>query len=172
MSRIAFGVSALFLVAALPAAAASHSHDHGAGQGHGGAHAHGHWTAPATAQTTVNPVPATADSLRTGAALFQQNCATCHGPSGRGDGELAGDLETAPADLMTMAPTHTDGDFAWKIANGRGEMPPWEGALSEEEIWHVVNFLKDLPAQMHGAPADQPEGHGGHSHAPGGGHGS
>lgn len=170
MLKVVFAVAALLTVAAHPPAwAMSHSHTHEAGEGHGhgaaaGGHQQGHWNAPAHAQQIPNPMAATADSLRTGAALYQQNCAACHGATGRGDGELAADLETAPADLVTMAPTHPAGDFAWKIANGRGEMPPWEGALTDEEIWHVVNFLKDLPMQMTGAPA--------HSHGTaGGGHG-
>lgn len=38
-----------------------------------------------------------------GARLYAQNCAMCHGPAGRGDGELAPELATAPADLTTIA---------------------------------------------------------------------
>lgn len=53
---------------------------------------------------------------------------------------------------MAMAPGHPPGDFAWKIANGRGEMPPWQCALSDEQIWHIVNFIKDLPSGGEAAP--------------------
>ncbi len=87
-----------------------------------------------------------------GGTLFQENCAACHGADGRGGGGLAADLETVPADLMAMAPGHPPGDFAWKIANGRGEMPPWQGALSDDDIWHIVNFIKELPNDSEAAP--------------------
>lgn len=38
-----------------------------------------------------------------GRALFAENCAMCHGASGRGDGELAAGLDPAPSDLTTIA---------------------------------------------------------------------
>jgi hypothetical protein len=39
----------------------------------------------------------------TGAADFADLCAPCHGPTGVGDGEMAGDLEIKPADLTGLA---------------------------------------------------------------------
>lgn len=44
-----------------------------------------------------------------GAALYAENCAICHGATGRGDGELASDLQPKPADLTTITRRH--GDF-------------------------------------------------------------
>ncbi|MDQ2091584.1 c-type cytochrome [Marimonas arenosa] len=42
-----------------------------------------------------------------GAALFATNCAMCHGPAGRGDGELAREIRSEtgrrPSDLSTIA---------------------------------------------------------------------
>ena len=38
-----------------------------------------------------------------GSRLFAQNCASCHGAGGRGDGLLAAGLEQAPADLTLIA---------------------------------------------------------------------
>ena len=42
-----------------------------------------------------------------GAALFAENCAMCHGPQGRGDGELAAEIKAeqgrSPADLTRLA---------------------------------------------------------------------
>ena len=108
-------------------------------------HHGGHWNAPAHAQAETNPVDASASSIRTGAALFRENCAACHGTDGRGNGSAAAALETTSADLVQMAPGHPDGDFAWKIVNGRGEMPGWGDVLTSEEVWHLVNYLKHLP---------------------------
>lgn len=38
-----------------------------------------------------------------GQALFQENCAICHGAGGRGDGEIAARLDPAPPDLTRIA---------------------------------------------------------------------
>jgi mono/diheme cytochrome c family protein len=78
-----------------------------------------------------------------GARVFDERCSPCHGDTGHGDGILA--------DLLPMRPRnyHTDA-FQWgtswsEIAEtvrlGRsGVMPPFEGALSQEEI-RAVSFL-------------------------------
>ncbi len=149
------------------ALAASHGHAHDDNSTHG----HGHWAAPAHAQSTPNPMQVDAASLEIGAALYQENCAACHGADGRGNGAAAASLEAAPADLAQMAPTHADGDLAWKIENGRGEMPGWAGVLSSTDIWHVVNYLRNLPrlaSISSGGHGDNGHGHdnGGHSHGP------
>ena len=39
----------------------------------------------------------------TGAADYAAFCAGCHGPSGKGDGDLASGLDTRPADLTALA---------------------------------------------------------------------
>ncbi len=38
-----------------------------------------------------------------GRAFFAQNCTSCHGTSGRGDGPLSGDLKPKPTDLTLLA---------------------------------------------------------------------
>jgi hypothetical protein len=45
-----------------------------------------------------------------GAADFNELCAPCHGPSGRGDGPLAEGLDHAPADLTGLS-ARNDGVF-------------------------------------------------------------
>lgn len=117
----------------------------------------GHWMAPAESARRMNPIPADSASRERGRKLFEANCASCHGPTGRGNGPIAARLETLPADLAAMAGQHPDGDFAWKIANGRGPMPAWKGMLTENQIWDLVNYIQSL-----GKPAAS---HGGHRHA-------
>lgn len=111
------------------------------GQG-GAAATSGHWMAPAEAARRGNPVPANDASRER--KLFEANCASCHRPTGRGNGPLAAGLETLPADLVAMARQHPDGDFAWKIASGRGPMPGWKETLTENQIWDLVNFIQNL----------------------------
>lgn len=43
------------------------------------------------------------DADADGAALFAAHCAHCHGTNGRGDGQVARVLETAPPDLTRIA---------------------------------------------------------------------
>lgn len=38
-----------------------------------------------------------------GAALYRQNCAVCHGPGGAGNGVQAGELPVPPANLRALA---------------------------------------------------------------------
>jgi mono/diheme cytochrome c family protein len=105
---------------------------------------HGHWMAPEAAAKRPNPVKANNASRARGKKLFAANCASCHGVAGRGDGPAGAALNPKPADLTAMAGQHPDGDFAWKIANGRGPMPAWNGQLSEKNIWDLVNFINSL----------------------------
>jgi len=107
---------------------------------------HGHWMAPEAAAKRANPVKANNVSRARGKKLFAANCASCHGASARGDGPAGAALNPRPADLTVMAGQHPDGDFAWKIANGRGPMPAWNGQLSEKNIWDLVNFIQGLAA--------------------------
>lgn len=41
--------------------------------------------------------------MPSGAAMYRQNCASCHGPTGAGDGPVAADLPVPPADLRGLA---------------------------------------------------------------------
>ncbi len=95
-----------------------------------------------------NPIPATPDSIATGQELFLANCAVCHGVSGRGDGPAATSLNWPQAnmDLTAHLYQHTDGDLYWWIKKGKAgtPMPGFENRLSDEEVWHLVNYLRTL----------------------------
>ncbi len=49
-------------------------------------------------------------TARSGAVLYRQNCAVCHGPTGAGDGTQAGELPVPPANLRGLSAA-TDGVF-------------------------------------------------------------
>ncbi len=101
------------------------------------------WMAPKDAANTPNPISITSESVRQGKKLYLDNCAGCHGDNVQGmTGEEAG-LEKSPPDLRKRLGNHTDGDFFWKIRHGRGEMPSFEDTLSDEEIWNIINFIKN-----------------------------
>ena len=105
---------------------------------------HAHWSAPPQATKRANPIPPDHTSIARGKNLFKTYCIACHGPGGRGDGPAAAGLNPKPPNLVKMAGHHPDGDIAWKIANGRAPMPGWEKVISEEDIWHLTNFIQSL----------------------------
>lgn len=119
-----------------------HAHKHAKPDhtNHGGAH----WASPKQAAARVNPVKTNEASIARGAKSYATLCVSCHGKHALGDGVAGASLNPKPTNLKAMSGGHSDGDFAWKIENGRGAMPAWKGLLSENEIWDLVNFIQDL----------------------------
>jgi putative copper resistance protein D len=88
--------------------------------------------------------PYAAPSIALGAPLYAENCAMCHGATGRGDGPLAGKLPIRPADLTEPHLfAHKAGDIFWWVSNGRdsGVMPGFADKLSPDQRWNLINFL-------------------------------
>lgn len=102
------------------------------------------WNAPEEAAQRSNPVPKDAAVIERGQKLFEQFCANCHGKNGQGDGPLATALNPKPANLAARAGHHSDGDLAWKIANGRGVMPAYKKQLTETQIWELTHYIQSL----------------------------
>jgi mono/diheme cytochrome c family protein len=95
--------------------------------------------------------------------LYSAYCAVCHGPSGRGDGQIASALKTRPPDLTLIAARRKgtfpsdevariiDGGKPMK-AHGDGDMPAWGEALAksydtlpvEERIRRLVAYLESI----------------------------
>jgi mono/diheme cytochrome c family protein len=105
---------------------------------------HGH---EETGDSLVNPIYPDANSITTGQRLFEQNCAECHGRNGVPPPGL--DLNPYPLDLTVHVPQHADSQIFRFIDGGvpGTAMRAWgegEGALTEEQIWHLVNFLRTL----------------------------
>ena len=92
-------------------------------------------------------VPYQAGSITAGAALYQENCAGCHGPRGAGDGPDGRRLPRSPADLRAPhTAQHTAGDLFWWISHGisGSGMPAFDGHLGEEQRWELINYLRAL----------------------------
>jgi mono/diheme cytochrome c family protein len=113
------------------------------------------WKAPARAAKRKNPIAADEKSIATGKALYVQNCLSCHGEKGKGDGTAAKDLEKKPGDLSAAKMLEqTDGALFWKITEGRKPMPTFEKTLTEENRWTVINYVRTLGPKP-AAPASQ-----------------
>jgi mono/diheme cytochrome c family protein len=73
-----------------------------------------------------------------GKTLYQDNCAGCHGATGKGDGPLKAYLIKAPSDLTTITQRH-QGTFPqqrlWETIDGRGSTEPGPHGSREMPIW-------------------------------------
>lgn len=92
-----------------------------------------------------NPIAATPESIQAGADLYVVYCTPCHGASGKGDGLVAAKF-VPPADLTNpdLQKGRTDGYWQSYLSVGGSVMPSYAEALSPEERWHVVNYLRTL----------------------------
>ena len=109
------------------------------------------WELPEDADKTKNPTASSPESVAKGKELYMErakgNCIFCHGESGAGNEANLARLRRKPADLTNKErmTAMTDGEVFWKISKGiQGIMPAGEKRMSEEERWHVVNYVRTL----------------------------
>lgn len=97
---------------------------------------------------------------RPAADLYAQNCSSCHGASGQGDGPLSAGLNPTPA-------KHADGGYMNALSNehifkvvkeggaavGKSAMmAPWGSSFSDEEITGLVAFMRGLAEPAYDGP--------------------
>jgi mono/diheme cytochrome c family protein len=106
------------------------------------------WVVPENMKTMKNPIAKGDASTKAGSTLYSKNCASCHGKTGLGDGVKARSLKTFPGDFSKDEfKNQTDGDLFYKTKAGRGEMPKYEGKLTDDDIWNTVNYMRTLAGQ-------------------------
>lgn len=109
------------------------------------------WELPDDADKTKNPTTSSEESVAKGKELYltrdKGNCVFCHGETGAGNEANLARLRRKPADISNKErmTAMTDGELFWKISKGiNGIMPAGERRMSEEERWHVVNYIRTL----------------------------
>jgi mono/diheme cytochrome c family protein len=109
------------------------------------------WELPEDADKTKNPTPTTPESVAKGKELYLErtkgNCIFCHGETGSGNEANLAKLRRKPADLTNKErmSAMSDGEVFWKVSKGiTGIMPAGEKRMTEEERWHVVNYVRTL----------------------------
>lgn len=93
-----------------------------------------------------NPIPPTSESVAAGLSLYTTHCYQCHGTGGLGDGPASAGLNPPPADLIVHVPLHPDRalyDFIHDGIEGAA-MPALGETLSDDEVWHIVNYIRTL----------------------------
>ena len=100
----------------------------------------------AQGQALENPFDASSDSVGAGRKQYVFTCRGCHGNRGRGDGDQA-HAGGVPSDFTDDVWQHgeSDGEIFLAIKEGvSADMQPYADQISDEDIWHLVNYLKSL----------------------------
>jgi mono/diheme cytochrome c family protein len=96
-----------------------------------------------------NPIPVTPANVDAGKHVFSYYCVECHGRDGQNTGvPFATRLEPpVPSMASPQVQAYTDGQLKWIIENGifPSGMPASKGTLTDEEVWQIVVYLRDLP---------------------------
>ena len=106
---------------------------------------------PSADRRRSNPEPATTDNLRSGLEHWADHCAICHGNDGSGDTPIGRALYPRAPDMrLTSTQELSDGELFYIIENGvkLTGMPAWGTGTAEGErsSWHLVQFIRRLPA--------------------------
>ena len=76
-----------------------------------------------------------------GAALWTQNCASCHGKDGSGNTAMGKKLGVKD---YTKSQSFSDAEATNVIANGKGKMKAYKGKLSDADIKALVAYVRSL----------------------------
>jgi glucose/arabinose dehydrogenase len=113
--------------------------------------------APTSAKDAKNPYSGDARAANAGQEIYVRSCASCHGNSGAGTGNVP-PLAHGPAQQAS------DGELFWYITQGdiKNGMPSW-AQLPEQQRWLVVTYVKSprsgtgsaVKAEASAAPSDK-----------------
>jgi mono/diheme cytochrome c family protein len=116
-------------------------------------------------QPKIKSVPTKYTSPNSGAEMYMEYCAVCHGKDGKGNGPATPALKTLPTNLATLALRNggvfpemrvissIKGDIVL-TAHGSKDMPVWgsvlsgvsrdDAALIQLRIYNLTNYIKSL----------------------------
>ena len=73
-------------------------------------------------------------------AVFERNCAVCHGP--QGEGKQLGTM-TIPSLRQGAAMTDPDQKLFKQVYDGGNGMPPFKHTLDDRQIQDLVRFIRE-----------------------------
>jgi mono/diheme cytochrome c family protein len=96
-----------------------------------------------------NPLSQTAENIESGKRIFGYYCVVCHGRDGQNTGVPFAANISPPIPSLASADVqrYTDGQLKWIIEHGISPsgMPASKGTLNDDEMWHIVVYLRHLP---------------------------
>ena len=103
------------------------------------------WDVKAEGAKLKNPVKSDDASIKAGKDVWAQQCKSCHGATGKGDGSKAEKIEISIPDFTGKDfQAMSDGEIYYKTTEGRKPMPGFKEKLSDTERWQVVTFMRTL----------------------------
>ena len=118
-------------------------------------------TIPDEYKNRRNPLPATEANRNEGGARYEEYCAACHGLEGKANTLLGGNLYPPASDLTSPhVEQHTDGRLYWIISEGirYSGMPGGRKLHTEQQIWQIVLYVRQLQGKVATKPAQGPTG--------------
>ena len=115
----------------------------------------------ATAQANgTNPVKQTPEVLAKAKAIYQIDCAMCHGDNGDGKTDLATGMSLTMPDWTTPATLagKSDKELFDLIRAGKDKMPPEDtGRAKDPDVWGLILYIRNLSQPQAAAPASAPK---------------
>ncbi|MCX6292652.1 MAG: cytochrome c [Bacteroidetes bacterium] len=110
------------------------------------------WPCPERYVKMVNPIKPDEGILAAGKEVWENNCKSCHGRTGKGDGPKVKNLDFSPIDFSTDEyQSKTDGELFWRATEGRKPMPHNKDKISDIERWSVILYTRTF-AKKAGEP--------------------
>ena len=101
------------------------------------------WTAPTWTDSLYNPYNLEPLTLPQAQEVYILKCIKCHANQGQGY-PLEHTAQEVPDFKQDWFRQQSDGALYWKIREGRGVMPGYKSTLSEEQLWQLVEYVRDL----------------------------
>ena len=104
------------------------------------------------ARALTSPLPDAPEIVAKGKTLYEGKggCVNCHGSFGGGDGPVAASLDPSPRNFQHHGfwRHRTEGEVFWVIKHGSPQtsMIGFEGTLTDEEIWSIVQYERSFAA--------------------------
>ncbi len=110
-----------------------------------------------------NPLAGDEGAGGRGALKYQHYCQTCHGAGGTGDGNVGLKYNPQPMDLtLPYVQNQPDGQLFYTITHGGVVMPGYRFAISKDDRWRIVRYLRtgllEQAARMAQATETEAEG--------------
>ncbi|MEN8202060.1 MAG: cytochrome c [Bacteroidota bacterium] len=100
------------------------------------------WLAPETYDEMLSFLIFDEEIELEGKLTYTRSCRSCHGTPTKEDFTI---MSPSPGDVASEKfQDQTDGSLFYKIQKGRGSMPSFEKAHSEEEIWSLVSYIRSF----------------------------
>ena len=88
-------------------------------------------------------ISATFASAESGEDIYKSNCTPCHGEAGDAN-TPAGKTFKAASFSSPDALKKTDAELLAFTKKGKGQMPPWDGVLTDDQLMKVITYIRTL----------------------------